>query len=209
MDIMHWLCSTTLRRRGAILGTATLAITCLVAGAAAASPAKSHHVSGPKPTIVFVHGAFADASGFDAEIAAFTNLGYPVIAPPNPLRGLISDGAYIRSVLNTIPGPIILVGHSYGGSVITNAATGDLNVKALVYLDAFLPDQGESTASVVGDPTAYPGSLLGPSTLLPRPVANPLAPGGTDTDFYINPVDFRDVFAADVSSARAELQAIT
>src|SRR6185369_6944415 len=78
----------------------------------------------PKPTIVFVHGAFADASGFAAEIAALKALGYPVVATPNPLRGLTGDADYVRSFLQTISGPIVLVGHSYGGAVITNAAVG-------------------------------------------------------------------------------------
>ena len=87
-----------------------------------------------------MHGAFADASGWSAEIRYLTGHGYPVIAPANPLRGLISDADYIRSVLATIPGPVVLVGHSYGGAVITNAAEGAPNVKALVYISAFLPE---------------------------------------------------------------------
>ena len=93
---------------------------------------------------MFVHGGWADSSGWNAEIAHLPRRGYPVIAPANPLRGLSSDAAYVRSVLATIPGDVVLVGHSYGGAVITNAAVGAPNVKALVYIAAFAPDTGET-----------------------------------------------------------------
>ena len=86
----------------------------------------------PKPTVILVHGAFADASGWSGEIRHLQNDGYTVLAPANPLRGIASDAAYIRSVLATISGPIVLVAHSYGGAVITNAASGNPNVKAVV-----------------------------------------------------------------------------
>ena len=104
---------------------------------------------GPKPTIVFVHGGWADSSGWNQEITNLERRGFTVIAPANPLRDLASDSAYIRSVLQTISGPIVLVGHSYGGAVITNAAVGVPNVKALVYIAAFAPDNGESLAQLV------------------------------------------------------------
>src|SRR6478735_890227 len=94
-----------------------------------------------KPTVVLVHGAFADASGWNGVISILRDKGYPVIAPPNPLRGVSADADYMRHFLATIPGPIILVGHSYGGVVITNAATGNPNVKALVYVAAYGPEQ--------------------------------------------------------------------
>ena len=132
-----------------------------------------------KPTIVLVHGAFADASGFSAEIARLEADGYPVIAPADPLRGLTSDSDYIRSILATISGPVILVGHSYGGAVITNAARGASNVVALVYLAAFIPDEGDSVATSY-DPTTYPGSLLTQSALTVRPTINPVVQGGQD-----------------------------
>ena len=150
-----------------------------------------------KPTIVLVHGAFADASGWNDVSARLQQRGYTVIAPANPLRSLPSDSAYIRSILDTITGPIVLVGHSYGGAVITNAATGDANVKALVYIAAFAPDAGEK----VGDLAAMnPGSGLIPQNLIIRPY-----PGGADG--YINPTVFHHVFAADVSDQTAAIMA--
>ena len=106
--------------------------------------AQVRHVSGEradgaKPTIVLEHGGFADGSSWDQVISILQREGYTVDAPPNPLQGLASDSAYLASYLKTISGPIILVGHSYGGMVITNAAIGDPNVKGLVYADAFEP----------------------------------------------------------------------
>ena len=94
-------------------------------------------------TIVLVHGAWADSAGWNAVTSRLQADGYTVWAVPNPLRGLSSDAAYVASILNTIPGPIILVAHSYGGAVITNAATGNPNVKALVYIDGLALDEGE------------------------------------------------------------------
>ena len=164
--------------------------------------------SSARPTIVLVHGAFADASGWSAEVVALQKLGYDVIAPADPLRGLTSDADYIRSVLATIPGPVILVGHSYGGAVITNAARGVANVRALVYIAAFVPDAGESIADSY-DPTTYPGSLLGPDTTMVRPTSNPAAPGGRDVDVYIKPTAFRQVFAGDEATASARQMAAT
>ena len=166
--------------------------------------------SGPagKPTIVLVHGAFADASGWSAEVTRLRRLGYPVIAPANPLRGLTSDADYIRSVLATITGPIVLVGHSYGGAVITNAARGVPNVKALVYVAAFVPDEGESISNSY-DGAKYPGSLLGPTTTEVRPIENPAAPQGQDLDIYIQAAHFREVFAGDQSASTALTMAAT
>jgi pimeloyl-ACP methyl ester carboxylesterase len=104
-----------------------------------ASGAATSVTAGPRPTIVLVHGAFADGSSWDAVISRLQRDGYTVDVPPNPLEGLYYDSATLRDFLDTISGPVILVGHSYGGSVITNAATGDPNVKALVYVDALAP----------------------------------------------------------------------
>ena len=109
---------------------------------------------------MLVHGGWADSSGWNSEVTALQRLGYPVIAPANPLRGLASDAAYVRSVLDTIDGPIVLVGHSYGGAVISNAAVGVPNVKALVYIAGFAPDKGESLLQLV---TKNPGSEIGPA----------------------------------------------
>ncbi|SDT17417.1 Pimeloyl-ACP methyl ester carboxylesterase [Jiangella sp. DSM 45060] len=160
--------------------------------------------SGPKPTVVLVHGAFADASGWSAEIRQLRNDGYPVLAPANPLRGIASDAAYLRSVLATISGPIVLVGHSYGGAVITNAASGNPNVKALVYVAAFAPDEGETLAE------AYAGSmdsLLTPDALDIRPY--PLPGGGTGADAYIKVDRFRTIFAADLPTRVTDVMAVT
>ena len=113
--------------------------------------------TGPKPTIVLVHGGWADASSWDSVIAILQREGCTVDAPPNPLRGLASESAYLASYLSTISGPIVLVGHSYGGAVITNAAYGNTNVKALVYVDAFEPAQGDTLEQLT---FSRPGSCL-------------------------------------------------
>ena len=143
---------------------------------AAAAPANdANHTAPTKPTIVLVHGDWADGSGWNAVAQRLMDHGYTVVAPPNPLRGPIEDSAYIRRYLQTIPGPVVLAAHSYGGFVITNAATGLTNVKALVYIDAFIPDEGETEFALV------PGSCLGVD---PEKVfkAVPLADG---VDFYL------------------------
>jgi pimeloyl-ACP methyl ester carboxylesterase len=136
------------------------------AGAAASTSADSGDHRQDRPTIVLVHGSFADASGFSDVIQRLHARGYTAIAPSNPLRGLASDAAYLRSVLDTIDGPIVLVAHSYGGMVISNAATGDPDVKALVYINAFAPAEGESAAELV---YRFPGSMITPEDLTVRP----------------------------------------
>jgi pimeloyl-ACP methyl ester carboxylesterase len=173
-----------------------------------AAPGVASHTASSKPTIVLVHGAFADASGFSAEISRLEARGYPVIAPADPLRGLTSDSDYIRSILATISGPVILVGHSYGGAVITNAARGASNVRALVYLAAFVPDQDESVATSY-NPTRYPGSLLTQSALTIRPTYNASAAsqGGQDADLYIRTDLFRQIFAGDQTARTAAVMA--
>jgi pimeloyl-ACP methyl ester carboxylesterase len=108
-----------------------------------ATDQRSEHPGG-KPTIVLVHGAFADASSWNGVIERLQQRGYTVIAPANPLRGVTADSAYIASLLNQIDGPVLLVGHSYGGAVITNAAASAPNVAGLVFVAAFAPDEGEN-----------------------------------------------------------------
>lgn len=157
-----------------------------------------------KPTVVLVHGGWADSSGWNAEIAALQDKGYPVIAVANPLRGLSSDADYVRSVLQTLPGPIVLVGHSYGGAVITNAAVGAPNVKALVYIAAFAPDSGESLQQLV---TMNPGTYITPDALDTRPY--PLPDGGTGIDLYIKAANFRDAFAGDLPRKTTDLMQAT
>ncbi len=164
----------------------------IAASAEAAKPAPA-----PKPTIVIEHGAFADASGFAPTIAALQHDGYTVIAPANPLRGLKFDTDYLKSFLATVPGPIVLVGHSYGGAVITDAATGNPNVKALVYLAAYALADGENaaTAAALGGGS---NDLLQHLVYRPYPDAAP-----QDADAYIDPAYFRQIFAQDVPAAQA------
>jgi pimeloyl-ACP methyl ester carboxylesterase len=107
-----------------------------------------------KPSIVLVHGAWADSGSWDAVVRRLQGMGYTIYVPPNPLRGLSNDSGTIADFLSTIPGPIVLVGHSYGGAVITNAATGNTNVKALVYVDAFIPAAGEVVSQLITDPSS-------------------------------------------------------
>lgn len=154
------------------------------------------------PTIVLVHGAFADSSSWNEVIARLHGDGFPVIAPANPLRDLHDDARYLRSVIDSIDGPIVLVGHSYGGSVMSEAADGAAQVRALVYIASFLLEAGESTAELAGK---YPGGQLGPAL---NPV--PFTTGATHgTDLYIQQDRFRDVFAADVPPATTALMAAT
>ena len=144
-----------------------------------------------EPTIVLVHGAFADASGFAGVIGELTASGHRVLAPPNPLRGLAGDAAAVRNIA-AIDDPVLLVGHSYGGAVITQASAGLDNVIGLVYLAAFSLDVGESCASVQ---SPFPPSLLA-ATVEPTPYDAPGAAGGPD--LYINKERFRETFCADV-----------
>jgi pimeloyl-ACP methyl ester carboxylesterase len=155
------------------------------------------------PTIVLVHGAWADASSWTAVIRRLAASGHDVVAVPNTLRGPAADAAIVRSYLDTIDGPVVLVAHSYGGFVITNAATGAQNVKALVYVDAFIPDEGQPTAALTGQGSALvpaatdPGSIF---KLVPIPGAPPEAP-----DTYLLRTTVREHFAQDVSAEEAEL----
>jgi pimeloyl-ACP methyl ester carboxylesterase len=159
--------------------------------------ARSDSASGPKPSVVLIHGAWADGSSWSRVIGILQQQGYTVYAPANPLRGLTSDSAYIASFLQSISGPIILVGHSYGGAVITNAATGNPNVKALVYIDAFAPDQGESLASLSSVPPP-PGQSPSCVSGDPTQVFNFVPLTGGDIDLYIKPSLFPSCFANDL-----------
>ncbi|MFD7203217.1 alpha/beta fold hydrolase [Streptomyces sp. NPDC059893] len=154
-----------------------------------------------KPTILLEHGAFADASSWNGVIARLHADGYPVVAAANPLRGPHTDATALRGVLDHIKGPKILVGHSYGGSVISEAAANDPEVKGLVYVAAFLPAPGESALELTNK---YSGSTL-PGALAPVPVTNP--DGSKGTELYIQQNKFRHQFAADVSEAKAALAA--
>ncbi|MFJ3671151.1 alpha/beta fold hydrolase [Streptomyces sp. NPDC090106] len=157
----------------------------------------------PKPTVVLVHGAFADSTSWDDVIRKLRHDHYPVVAVANPLRSLSGDSAYLKEVLAGIDGPVVLAGHSYGGSVISNAATGNKNVKALVYIAAFLPEKGESAVDLSGK---FPGSTLG-DALRPVPTTNP--DGSQVNDLYIQNDRFPHQFAADVPRDKAYLMAVT
>src|SRR4051812_10261794 len=130
-----------------------------------------------KPTIVLVHGAWADASSWNAVASELQRQDYTVLGPPNLLRGVTADAAYISSFLaQRTTGPVVLVGHSYGGFVITNAATGGGDVRALVYVDAFAPDEGETVFQILGG--ARPPPPGSPSPTPPAPGGSPRGPPG-------------------------------
>lgn len=159
--------------------------------------------SAAKPTIVLVHGSFADASGWSGTITRLQREGYAAFAPPNPLRGLQSDADYVRTFLSTIDGPIVLVGHSYGGAVITNAATGNPAVVSLVYICGFALDEGEPVGAAIGLGGGH-------SELADHIVARPYpgAPQG-DADGYIDPAFFAQLFCADLGHEDAAALAAT
>jgi pimeloyl-ACP methyl ester carboxylesterase len=172
--------------------------------ASAGTTSRSAHARGHKPSIVLVHGAWADSSSWDAVVSRLQGDGYTVYVPPNPLLGLTYDSAFIRDFLHTISGPIILVGHSYGGAVITNAATGDNQVKALVYVDAFAPARGQTIGQLV---SAHPGScVLPPANVTAQPY--PGAPKGA-VDVYIKQSVFPSCMANGLPAAEARVLAAT
>ncbi len=160
--------------------------------------------TGAEPTIVLVHGAFADASSWNGVVERLQKHGDTVVAPANPLRGIVFDSAYIASVVNQIDGPALLVGHSYGGAVITNAASNAANVVGLVYVAAFAPDAGETLGEVEN------GSK---DSVLNEALVQRQYPTGRDgetaVEFAIDPARFRDAFAADLPVERTVVMAAT
>jgi len=158
-----------------------------------------------KPTIVLVHGAFADASSWNGVIERLQQQeGYTVIAPPNPLRGVGADSAYLASLLNQIDRPVLLTGHSYGGAVITNAATSAPNVVGLVYVAAFAPDEGENLGDVEnGSKDSVLNAALVQYTY---PTGHD---GETSVEFAINPARIQEAFAADLPAETTALMAAT
>lgn len=156
-----------------------------------------------KPTIVLVHGAFADASGWGGVITRLQAAGYTAYAPANPLRGVTFDADYVRTFLGTLEGPIVLVGHSYGGFVITNAATGVDAVTALVYVAAFAPDEGENGAQATG--------LGGDEVDLTQVVDVRPFPGAQqgDGDAYLKREIYHQVFCQDLDAEEAAIMAAT
>jgi pimeloyl-ACP methyl ester carboxylesterase len=159
---------------------------------------------GSQPTVVLVHGAWADGSSWNDVIERLQAEGIQVTAPANPLRSISIDSTYIGSFLEQIPGPVLAVAHSYGGAVITNAATNANNVVGRVYVAAFAPDEGEPLADIASkseDSVIYP-------TL--RPLQYPTGEGAeTAVEFRIDPAEFHDVFAADLPAEQTSLMAAT
>ncbi|MBS1184074.1 MAG: alpha/beta hydrolase family protein [Proteobacteria bacterium] len=173
------------------LAASALVLSALLTGTAAAEPVR--------PTVVLVHGAFADSSSWNGVIAALQSKGYPVVAAANPLRSVASDAAYVSDIVGSIDGPVVLVGHSYGGQVITTAANGHDNVKSLVYVAAFAPDAGEAAADLAGK---FPGGTLGEA------LAAPVKLNSGGVDLYIDQGKFRAQFAHDVPEADAARMAV-
>jgi pimeloyl-ACP methyl ester carboxylesterase len=156
-----------------------------------------------KPTIVLVHGAFADASSWNGVAELLLQQGHTVVAPVNPLRGIAFDSAYIASALNQIDGPVLLVGHSYGGAVNSNAATSTPNVVGLVYVAAFAPDEGERLGEVEeGSKDSVLNSAL-------VPLHYPVNGGEPAVEFAIDPEKFHDAFAADLPEEQTAVMAAT
>jgi pimeloyl-ACP methyl ester carboxylesterase len=158
-------------------------------------------VAAETPTVVLVHGAWADATGFDAEIRALQRQGFRAIGFANPLRDLAGDSAYLAEFLRSLTGPVVLVGHSYGGNVISVAATGNDQVQALVYFNGWMCDEGETQEQLLG---RFEGSLVGPSI---RPVPYTGPDGSEGTDLFLAPEAFREAFAADVDPETAAVMA--
>ncbi len=177
----------------------TLGLLAVAAALGASTSAIAQDAAAPKPTIVFVHGAFADSSGWNGVIAQLNSEGYRTIAAPNPLRGVANDAASVASLLKTIEGDVVLVAHSYGGMVISQAAEGQANVKALVYVDGFMPEAGENGFELAGK---FPGSVVADS-LSVVPLTEDVQ------DAYIQADKFHAAFAADVPEDLARLMAAT
>lgn len=168
---------------------------CIVAGVVASTPAGA---AAAKPTIVLVHGAFADSSSWDEVSARLQKDGYTVVGAANHLRSVKSDADSVAGLIKSIAGPVILVGHSYGGSVISAAVRDSANVKGLVYVAAFAPEAGETAAALSGK---FPGGTLGTA------LAKPVSLGNGINDLYIEQSKFHEQFAADVPAAKARLMA--
>lgn len=153
-----------------------------------------------KPTIVLVHGAFAESAGWSSTIDSLESAGYPVIAAPNPLRSLDGDAASVADLIRSVEGPVVLVAHSYGGAVISNVPVDAGDITGLVYINGFAPDPGDSCFALAG---RFSGSRLGKDTLHPVPRSD-----GT-TDLYLDQDRFHEVFCPDVPAHEAARMAAT
>jgi pimeloyl-ACP methyl ester carboxylesterase len=159
-------------------------------------------VNGSTPTVVLVHGAFADGSSWSGVIAELQAAGIAVLAAANPLRGVATDAAYVASVAAEIDGPVLLVGHSYGGAVITRVASQAGNVVGLVYVAAFALDEGESMLEIAG---RYPDTLLGPAL---RPATVPVDNAEPGVDLYLTADRYRGAFGADLPERVTSVAAV-
>src|SRR5689334_6923403 len=153
-----------------------------------------------QPTIVLIHGAFAESASWDPVIDQLLDSGHPVIAAPNPLRSVAGDAASVTNVVRAVDGPVVLVAHSYGGAVMTNVPADAGDIVGLVYVNGFAPEPGETCFALAG---MFPGSQLGETTLRPVPNSD-----GT-TDLFINLDSFHEVFCPDVSDQQAARMAVT
>jgi pimeloyl-ACP methyl ester carboxylesterase len=187
--------SVVLATLAALLSVTALFLLTVATQAGSASASRA-----AKPTVVLVHGAWADASGWSQVTERLQKDGYRVLAPANPLRSLDGDAAYLQSVLAQEKGPFVLVGHSYGGAVITNAAASNPGVRALVYVNGFVPDTGEDILHLAGEGSLVPSSI----EFKGYPPF-----GATDVDIYIKPENFRETLAGDLSRKEAAVLAVT
>jgi pimeloyl-ACP methyl ester carboxylesterase len=198
---------SSLRRTHVLLSLVVVAAFLLLAGATSAQSRSADRTGDgqqAKPTIVLVHGSWADASSWNAVISRLLDDGYRVHAIPNPLRSISGDAAYVRTFLDSLSGPIVLVGHSYGGAVITNAAAGNENVRALVYVDAFAPDEGENLTQLLGPDSAL---SVDPTTVFDFVPA--ALPPSEDTDVYLKTSTVFTSFANGLSARDKALVAAT
>ena len=186
------------RRQMLVTGAAVAGTAAVLAPLTSAAAATGGGAAKAKPTIVLVHGGYADSSCWNQTLSYLQGAGYATICGANPLRGIPTDAPYIGSLLDSIAGPVVLVGHSMGGTVITNAAAGKSNVKALVYIAAFVPDVGETQGDLINQ---YPGSEVLPVSV---PVTYTKADGTTGTDLYLS-ADGQAAFCADISKSAFQL----
>ena len=194
---------STTGRRGRLL-TILAAAMVLIGASSVSAAAHPQPPTGGGATVVLVHGAFADASSWNGVVELLQREGHTVVAPGLPMRGLASDAAYVASVVDQIEGPVLLVGHSYAGAVISNAATTATNVVGLVYVSGYAPEEGETVNDIAG---ASRDSLLGPAIVQKQ---YPTGQGDeTATELFIDPADFRAAFAADLPARQAAAMAAT
>jgi len=192
MKLLAERVSAAITRAPAIAAVLLVAVAATVAILTPPAIAKDAPMS--KPTVVLVHGAFAGSSSWNPVTAKLLAKGYKVVAVANPLRSVKGDASYLTNVLESISGPVILVGHSYGGNVISNVPTAKSNVKALIYVAGVAPDVGESAATLSGK---FPGSTLGPT------LAPPVTLADGSKDLYIQQDKYPAQFAADVPAGEA------